>query len=143
MHQVYRSACAVALMASASAAFSSSDPFTDLLEPGGAAVGYVLRYERSTYRGAERGADHLPLYLYEGERAYLHGTSLGLKFKHEDWRADVFLRYRLEGFTHDRRPESTSGLAPREPGFDAGASLRRRMSWGTPYVELLRDASHN
>jgi outer membrane protein len=143
--QVYRAAYPLALIGAlaASTSLASSDPFSDVLPVGGAAVGYVLRYERATYRGAERGADHLPLYLYEGERAYLHGTSLGLKFKQDDWRADVFLRYRFEGFTHDRRPESTSGLAPREPGFDAGASLRRRLSWGTPYVELLRDASHS
>ena len=109
---------------------------------GGAAVGYVLRHERSTYRGAEVGLDHLPLYLYEGERAYLHGTRVGLKFKQEDWRFDAFLRHRFEGFTQDRRPESTVGLAPREPGIDAGISVRRRVPWGTPYMELLRDASH-
>ena len=134
---------ALALSLLASSVSASSDPFIDVLPVGGAGVGYVLRYERSTYRGAERGADQLPLYLYEGERAYLHGTSLGLKFKQEDWRADVFLRYHFEGFTRDRQPTSTLGLAPREPGFDAGASLRRRVSWGTPYVEVLRDASHS
>ena len=143
--QVYRGRSALALIGAlaASCAIASSDPFSDVLPVGGAAVGYVLRHERSTYRGAESGADQLPLYLYEGERAYLHGTSLGLKFKQEDWRGDVFLRYRFEGFTRDRQPTSTLGLAPREPGFDAGVSLRRRMSWGTPYVELLRDASHS
>ena len=134
---------ALALSLLASSVSASSDPFIDVLPVGGAGVGYVLRYERSTYRGAEGGADQLPLYLYEGERAYLHGTSLGLKFKQEDWRADVFLRYHFEGFTRDRQPTSTLGLAPREPGFDAGASLRRRVSWGTPYVEVLRDASHS
>src|SRR4051812_49830216 len=53
---------------------AQSDPFTDTLAPGGAALGYLLRWERSTYAGAERSADQLPLYLYEGERAYLHGT---------------------------------------------------------------------
>src|SRR5205085_11852197 len=88
---------------SASAAGAASDPFMDALPVGGAAVGYVLRFERSTYRGAEGGADHVPLYLYEGERAYLHGTSPGLQFSHEDWRRDTCLRYRCEGFTHDRR----------------------------------------
>ena len=134
---------ALALALATSSASASSDPLIDVLPIGGAGVGYVLRHERSSYRGAEGGADQLPLYLYEGERAYLHGTSLGLKFKQEDWRVDVFLRYRFEGFTRDRQPTATLGLQPREPGFDAGASLRRRMSWGTPYVEVLRDASHS
>jgi len=126
----------------APAALANSDPFTDVLPDGGAGVGYVWRHERSTYRGAEGGLDNLPLYLYEGERAYLHGTRVGLKLKQEDWRFDAFLSYRFEGFTHDRRPQSTVGLDPREPGIDAGIAVRRRMAWGTPYVELLRDASH-
>ena len=126
-------------------AAASGDPFIDLLAPGGAAVGFTWRHERSTYRGAEGGLDNLPLYLYEGERAYLHGTSAGLKFEpRTGWRIDAFLRYRFEGFTHDRRPQSAAGIEPaREPGLDAGVSVRRAMPWGTPYAELLRDASHH
>lgn len=125
-------------------AAASSDPFVDLLEPGGAAVGFAWRHERSTYRGADSALDSLPLYLYEGERGYLHGTTAGLKFRRDAWRFDAFLRYRFEGFTHDRRPASTAGIEPpREPGLDAGLSARRAMPWGTPYVELLRDASHH
>ena len=65
--------------------------FIDTLPVDGPAVGYLLRFERSTYRGAERAADHLPLYFYEGERAYLHGTRAGLKFGHDDWRFDTFI----------------------------------------------------
>ncbi|HYR34814.1 MAG TPA: MipA/OmpV family protein [Burkholderiales bacterium] len=144
MHQVYRGAYPLALAwtLAASSAVASSDPFIDALPVGGAAVGYLLRYERSTYRGAESGADQIPLYLYEGEHTYLHGTRVGLKLKVEDWRFDAFIKYRFEGFTQDRRPESTGGLTIREPGFDAGLSLRRRTSWGTPYVELLHDVSN-
>src|SRR3954464_8827017 len=105
---------------------AQSDPFTDTLAPGGAALGYLLRWERSTYAGAERSADQVPLYLYEGERAYLHGTRADLKFRTGDWRVDTFIAYRLEGFTEDRRPDSAVGLGVREPGFDAGVSLSRR-----------------
>jgi len=122
---------------------AASDPFIDVLPVGGAAVGYLLHVERSTYRGAQGAADHLPLYLYEGEHAYLHGTRLGLKASAGDWRFDTFIAYRIEGFTHDKHPSVAEGLAPREPGFDAGASLRRRTSWGTPYVELLHDVSRS
>jgi outer membrane protein len=125
-------------------AHASSDPFTDTLPDGGAAVGFTWRKERSTYSGADSALDSLPLYLYEGEHAYLHGTSVGLKFRHDAWRFDTFLRYRFEGFTQDRRPESTIGIEPpREPGIDAGISARRETAWGTPYVELLHDASHH
>jgi len=143
VRQVYRAVSALALAGAlaAPAAIASSDPFVDVLPVGGAGVGYVVRYERSTYSGAEKVADQIPLYLYEGEYGYLHGTRVGLKLKAEDWRFDAFIRYRFEGFTHDHRPESTGGLTVREPGFDGGLSLRRRTSWGTPYIELLHDVS--
>jgi MipA family protein len=143
VRQVYRAQAFALVLAAlgAPAASAASDPFIDVLPVGGAAVGYLLRFERSTYRGAEGGADQLPLYLYEGERAYLHGSRLGLKFSHDDWRLDTFISYRFEGFTHDRVPASAAGLEPREPGYDAGVSLRRRTSWGTPYVEFLHDVS--
>ena len=93
------------------------------------------------YRGEPSGADQLPLYLYEGERAYLHGTRAGLKFKQDDWRVDAFLAYRFEGFTQDKRPASAAGLEAREPGIDAGVALRRSLPWGTPYVEALHDVT--
>jgi len=93
------------------------------------------------YRGEPPGADQLPLYLYEGERAYLHGTRAGLKFKQDDWRVDAFLAYRFEGFTQDKRPASAAGLEAREPGIDAGVALRRSLPWGTPYVEALHDVT--
>jgi outer membrane protein len=55
---------------------------------------------------------------------------------------DAFISYRFEGWTHDRVPDSVVGLPLREPGYDGGVSLRRRMSWGTPYAELLHDVSN-
>ena len=124
------------------AALASSDPYTDLLEPGGAAIGYLFGVERSTYRGAAGSADQTALYFYEGEQAYLHATRVGLKLKQDDWRFDAFIRYRFEGWTRDRRPDSTIALPLREPGYDGGISLRRRTSWGTPYVELLHDVGN-
>src|SRR3546814_6527089 len=46
--------------------------------------------------------DFLPTYLYEGEHAYLHSLSAGLKFGDAPAlpRFDVFLRRRLEGFDY-------------------------------------------
>ena len=106
------------------------------------ALGTGLRLERSPYRGADNGPDYQLLYIYEGERAYLHAARVGLKFEQESWRADFFLRQRDEGYTQDRAPASTAGMALREPGIDAGFALRRRTSWGTPYAELTRDVSN-
>src|SRR5919198_3610 len=112
VRQVYAARFLVLLVTALGAglACAQSDPFIDTLPVAGPAVGYLLRFERSTYRGAEGGADHLPLYFYEGRRAYLHGTRAGLKFGEGDWRLDTFIAYRFEGFTHDRRPASAAGL---------------------------------
>ena len=144
VRQVYRALGLVVALTVAPVAFASSDPLIDVLPVGGTGVGFVWKHEHSTYSGDQGGLDNLPLYLYEGERAYLHGSRLGLKFRQEEWRFDAFLRYRFEGFTRDRPPESAKalGIEAREPGWDGGLSVRRSFSWGTPYVELLRDVSH-
>lgn len=139
---VYRALGLVVALAT-TPAFASSDPLIDALPVGGAGAGFLWRYERSPYKGAPSNLDNLPLYLYEGERAYLHGTRLGLKFTSDDWRFDAFVSYRLEGFNRDNVPTSMTGLGLREPGWDAGVSLRRRTDWGTPYVEALHDVSQS
>jgi len=126
----------------APAALANSDPYTDTLPTGGAAVGYLWQAERSPYRGAQSGHSLDPFYLYEGEHAYLHSSRAGLKLTSEAWRFDAFVRERFEGYTVDRVPAAAVGMAVREPGFDLGAAVRRRTAFGTPYVELLRDASH-
>src|SRR3954463_16832380 len=94
----------VGLACAPSGVFASSDPRIDALPVGGAGVGFLWRYERSLYKGAPSNLDNLPLYLYEGERAYLHGTRLGLKFASEGWRFANFLNYRFEGFNRDNVP---------------------------------------
>ena len=141
MIPVCRLAFGAGLFALALRALASSDPFVDMLKDGTFGVGYKMGYERSPYRGAPADADQQLLYLYEGERAYLHSSRLGLKFKSEDWRFDAFISYRFEGYNVDKTPTSLAGAPAREPGFDAGVSVRRRFAWGTPYVELLHDVS--
>lgn len=114
----------------------------DTLEPGGAAVGYYWRQQSSPYKDARTPARSLdPIYLYEGDYAYLHSTRLGLKASSGAWRFDGFIAQRLEGYTHDTLPKGNEG-PPREPGFDVGMSARYTADWGRPYLELRHDASH-
>jgi MipA family protein len=143
VNPVYRLAVAAGLCASALHAAASSDPFVDTLQDGSAGFGYALRYERSMYQDAGSAADQVPLYLYEGQHAYLHGSRVGLKLEAQDWRFDAFVRYRFEGFTRDKVPASLAGSEPRDPGFDAGVSARLRTRWGAPYVEALHDVSQS
>jgi MipA family protein len=125
------------------AGWSSSDPFTGVAAPGGAGVGAAVRAERSPYRGAGTRNDFLPLYLYEGERFYLHSHSVGAKFGRldEGTRYDVFLRHRFEGFPYDRVPETLAGMTKREAGIDAGASAQIGGGWGIAFAEVLHDVS--
>jgi MipA family protein len=95
------------------------------------------------YRGATGGRDTQILYLFEGERAYLHATRAGLNVRQDGWRFDVFVAHRFEGYTLSRQPQSTDSMALREPGLDAGVAVRKRTGWGTPYAELTHDVSHN
>src|SRR5687768_3732150 len=68
------------LLLRCAAAGASSDPLSGLADPGGVAIGLMPRIERSPYRSAGMRHDFVPVYLYEGEQAYLHSLSLGLKF---------------------------------------------------------------
>lgn len=123
-------------------AFATGDPYEGVAEPGEAFIGAAPRAERSPYRGAGTRYDFLPLYLYEGEIAYLRSHSVGLKLVPSDaWRVEVFLRRRLEGSPVDDVPESLAGMARREPGIDAGFSVQWGGSWGNVFAEYLRDAS--
>ena len=86
-----------------------------------------------------------PLYLYEGEHAYLHNARVGLKLNTGAWRFDAFISQRQEGYTVDRKPSNvpgTPGDVVREPGFDVGLAARVKTAWGSPYLEAMQDASH-
>src|SRR4051812_47208860 len=100
-------------------ASANSDPLTGVAGPGGGGIGAVMRYERSPYRGAGTQRDFLPLYLYEGQRLYMHTYGIGLRFggvqagasgSYAEPRYDVFLRRRFEGSPYDRIPESLAGM---------------------------------
>ena len=117
------------------------EPLTNILSvPGSAGLGVVTHFERSPYRDAGNRYDVLPLYLYEGERFFLHANRGGVKLKQDDThRFDLFVEQRLEGFPADRLPDSLAGMAPRDSGIDLGLSWRLRQPWGTLQAELLHD----
>jgi MipA family protein len=138
--------CAVMLLALGvipRVACATSDPLIGLLAAeGGAGLGLVTRFEQSPYRGAGTRNDLVPLYLYEGEKFYLHAYRLGWKFDDQpNSRFDVFLSHRFEGFPNDRIPASLAGMTGRQSGVDAGIGYERRGEWGSIFGELLHDAS--
>jgi outer membrane protein len=117
------------------------EPLTDILsESGSAGLGVVTRIETSPYLEGGNRYDVLPLYLYEGERFFLHANRGGVKLQNGDaQRVDLFVEQRLEGFPSDRLPASLAGMAMRDSGIDLGLSWRYRQPWGTVQAELLHD----
>lgn len=122
---------------------ANTDPLSDLLTvPGSAALGFAVRAEESPYVGGGTRYDLLPLYLYEGERLFLHGSRAGVKLLKDDThRVDLFLDQRFEGYADDRIPPSLVGMEERGSGLDAGVSYRYRQPWGTLQAEYLQDVS--
>ncbi|WP_041376818.1 MipA/OmpV family protein [Polaromonas naphthalenivorans] len=120
---------------------ASLEPLTNILSvPGSAGLGVVTHFERSPYVEAGNRYDILPLYLYEGERFFLHANRGGAKLLNGDaQRVDLFVEQRLEGFPADRLPASLAGMATRDSGIDLGLSWRWRQPWGTLQAELLHD----
>ncbi len=132
---------ALLALAGLAPAHANNDPLSDLLDTAGSAgLGFGIRSEQSPYAGGGTRYDLLPLYLYEGERVFLHGSRAGLKvFKNESQRVDLFVEQRFEGFPDDRIPASLAGMAERGAGLDAGVSYRYRQPWGTLGAELTHD----
>ena len=122
-------------------AIGDLEPLTNILSvPGSAGLGMVARVERSPYLDGGNRYDLLPLYLYEGERFFLHANRGGVKLLKDDTqRVDLFVEQRLEGFPSDRLPAGLAGMAMRDSGIDLGLSWRYRQPWGTVQAELLHD----
>jgi MipA family protein len=124
-------------------AFGDNEQITDIQKtPGSAGLGYVLKVEPSPYKDANTRLEIQPLFLYEGERVFLHSSRVGVKlFDSAEQRLDVFLDKRLEGFPLKSPPASLSGMAIRHSSTDAGLAYRYTQPWGTLQAELLHGVS--
>ena len=104
-------------------------------------MGLLSRIERSPYRGIGSRQDLIPLYVYEGRRAYLRSYRVGLKLDAQPWRLDFFLTRRFEGTSYDLTADELPGLARREQGADVGVGLVWRGARRSAYFEAMRDAT--
>lgn len=118
-----------------------NEPFADLLQiPGSAGLGAVVRAEKSPYIDGGTRYDLLPLYLYEGDRLFLHGGRVGFKLlKSNSESLNLVIEQRFEGFPEDKVPVGLAGIAPRNSGLDFGISYVNRNPWGTLQADLLHD----
>ena len=133
-------ALGLALAAAGGELSANADPLIGLVPPGGSGAGFTVRAEASPYRGDEREFDLVPLFLYDGGYFYLQSDRAGLKLERPRWRAEFFVKRRLEGFPSDEVPQSMAGLEKRAMGSDAGIAASLRLGQGTAYAELSNDA---
>lgn len=137
--------CLSLVSGGAAAAESNDSPILAATVPertGGAGIGLVMRFENSPYRGGGTRNDLVPIYMYEGERAYLEAYRAGLKLDETpDSRFDVFIGYRFEGFPYDLIPASLAGMANRGSGANLGLGYQHRKPWGTLFGEVLHDVA--
>ena len=135
-------ACAAAVCTPAAA--DGLEPLTDILNTtGSAGLGVAMRASTSPYLGGGTRYDLVPLYLYEGERLFLHANRAGVKLFNDGDRSagqrfDVFIEQRFEGFPAENLPASLAGMASRDSGIDLGLAYRLRQSWGTLRAELVK-----
>ena len=121
------------------------EPLTAIFNtPGSAGLGAAVRATASPYRGAGTRYDLVPLYLYEGERLFLHANRAGVKLfatgtDNDSQRFDLFVEQRFEGFPSDRLPASLTGMSSRDSGIDLGLAYRWHQPWGSLRAELMRD----
>lgn len=118
---------------------------------GTSGLGFGVRLGTSPYRNIDNVSsldndsryDLLPLYLFEGDWFFAHGTSAGLHLINtSQWSLDVLGRYRFDRLEASA-DDYYSGLDDRDQGVDVGATLTFKQPWGDLSLTGLSDASDN
>lgn len=136
----------------ASASGANEIPIVDAAK-GTAGIGFGFRFGTSPYRNInnlssvdnDNSHDLLPLYLYEGDVFFAHGSSAGLHlFENDAFSLDLLGRYRFDRLESDA-DSYYQGINDREQSFDAGASFTLKQTWGQLSFTVLEDISdkHN
>ncbi len=115
--------------------------------PESVGLGFGLRFGASPYKDVDNTSsitsdnnfDLLPLYLYEGEYLYFHGSSWGLHtYNNGFFDLDILARARF-----DRLEAGSSayleGMEDREQSIDAGLGMGITGDWGELRAEWVRD----
>jgi outer membrane protein len=118
-------------------------PLFETLELSGkAGLGLAFRASTSPYAGADQVLDSLPLYVFEGDRFYIHSSRAGIKFSTSRYaHAEAFISSRLEGFPYEETPASLAGMEQRNPGLDGGIAYRYDGPMGIAAIQVTNDIS--
>ncbi len=116
-------------------------------EPGTVGLGFGLRLGDSPYRGIDNVAsinndnstDLVPLYLYEGDRIFFHGTSAGIHLlQGQDVSIDAIASYRFDRIEPDA-DAFFEGIDERRQTVDGGLSINIVQPWGTLTATAVTD----
>ncbi|CAE7149026.1 yiaT [Symbiodinium pilosum] len=90
-------------------------------------------------RDNENSSDLVPLYYYEGEYLFAHGTSFGVHLLDSDhFKIDLVSRYRFDRIEDSDDP-FFEGVNERRQSLDSGLSVTWKTQWG----ELSTSAVHD
>ena len=106
---------------------------------GTPALGGAVLAGSDTYRGEPRNYDQLPLILYEGERIFAYGNSLGFNFvRNEMLQFGVIGRARLTSVDPSEIPE-LEGLEFRDNTLEAGLTANLKTRFGQFSLTAVQD----
>lgn len=110
-------------------------------------IGYGARYGQSPYVGlddigsaySEYDYDLVPLYLYEGDYLFAHGTEAGVHlFRPRAFNLDLIARYRFDRLQSESS-EFFAGMADRKQTVDGGFSASLDGGWGQLTFSAVTD----
>ena len=104
----------------------------DNVQKGTVALGFGRRFGDTPYEGVanvssldnENSSDLVPIYYYEGEYLFAHGTSFGIHLLDNDqFEVDLVSRYRFDRIEASDDP-LFAGLEDRRQSLDAGVAFK-------------------
>lgn len=126
-------------------------PFSNA-EAGTVGLGAGLRFGRSPYKHVEslssleneNNTDLVPLYLYEGEYLFFHGTRAGFHLWDKSFKLDAVAQYRFDRL-ETGASDFYNGVENRDQTLEAGLSLAYVRDWGRISFSALADiqSRHN
>jgi len=107
--------------------------------PSTPALGGGVRATTSPYAEDSADIDLVPLYLYEGDYLFAHGTEFGAHlFRNQTFFVDALASYNFMSLDPGQS-NFFDGLDERRQTLDGGLGLGMRGGWGELKLEWLRD----
>lgn len=107
-------------------------------------LGAGLRFPSSIYRDRHADTDLVPLYLYEGEYLYAHGTRYGAHlFRNENFELNLEAKYDFAELELDTNDPFYATVEERDQTWEGGFSAAVRRDWGQLKLSWYTDLESN